>query len=213
MPDIRQNTGFIDDFDRPNEDPLSNGGQWTTTPGFNKLVLKGNAVTHSTSFSFGDMYWNPLSMDGDAAECWGYQAGGGASGIAWAVDLWTTGGNGYRFRYEVAATNSRWRIYADGGIVDDTGPIFGGMGTYENGHGVILIRRNGGLVEGWSTPDTDLINGWTQWCSASESSYTTGLHAGLGVTDNSSSQIHGWEAFGAGVRLPFVPQIYRRPYD
>jgi hypothetical protein len=211
VPDIRQSAEFFDDFDRPNEDPLSSGGKWTTTPGFNHLVLKSQGATHAAAETFGDMYWNVETFDDDEAEAWGYQVGGGASGIAWAISLRNADGSGYRFRFEKAAANSRWRIYKDGSVAADSGPQTGNA-SFTNGQGILLIRRNGGSVEGWAGHDKTDPDTLTLKVSLADSTYTDNLYLSLGITDNSGSQILAWESFGGGA-LVFIPQIYRRPNE
>lgn len=222
MADIRQNASFIDDFNRADETPLSGGGKWSVTDTSiwaNGLVLKNNTATHGASNS-ADSYWIPDNYDGDDAEFWAYQEGGGASGIAWGLGLWHQPGgsgavDGYRFRYERAAVNIVWRLYrfdnASPTTIYDSGSLASNS-TFTNGLGILLIRRKGNDVEGWGCAQSDPTT-WTRYAVATDTTYMTDLHFGLGVNDNSGGQILGWDNPGGGPQSNWHPEFMRRPWN
>lgn len=223
MPDIRQNATFIDNFNRADEDPLSSGGKWAVTDTSiwtHGLVIKNNTATHRAPGNSSDSYWIPDSYSGDDAEFWAYQEGGGASGIAWAVDLWHDPGgsgavDGYRFRYERAAANIAWVLYRftnAGATTIFTSGSLPSDPTYTNGNGILLIRRKGNDVEGWACAQSDPTN-WTRYAVATDTNYTTDLHFGLGVNDNSGGQVLGWDNPGGGPLPVFTPKFIRRPWE
>lgn len=214
MADIRQSTDFLDDFQRANENPLSHGGDWGKTdsgPWPTAMVLETLHATHASGIGTGNMSWIPLSLDGDDAEAWGIATGGNASGIAWGIGLFSSIGGtnqaeGYRFREEVGSGGGATRLYRylNG---SPTTIASSGSSPPTGDPGLLLIRRNGNDVEGWHSGDSGA--NWTLYVSATDTTYTTGLHPSIGVTDNSASQILGWSAFGGGPGPPNRPQIYR----
>jgi len=218
MADIRKNFTFFDDFNRANETPLSGGGNWAgpsdnavwpTSP----LSLLSNVATHKTGRASSDSYWTPRTYDGDDAEAWAYTKGGNASGIAWGIALWKDVGgsnaiDGYRFRVEVSSGGGSYvlRRFTNGGSVRLA--AVGGAAT--GGDYFMLIRRNGSSVECWTAPADASV--WTLRVSAVDTTYMTGFHLGLGITDNSGAHALAWDNFGGGPApvTTFLPQIYRR---
>lgn len=219
MADVRQQSTIRDDFNRANEDPLSFGGKWSQTDSgiFWPLVVKSNEATHKAFQASSDSYWNSESFDNNEAELWAYATGGQASGVAWALGLFKDVGgsnaiDGYRFRIEVASAGAAYRLYR---FANGTGTTIDSPATAApSGGAYMLMRRNGNDVEGWAAP-TGLGTSWSDLalvCSATDTTYTTGLYLTLGIRDNSASQILGFDYFGGGGSVPFRPQFIRRPF-
>lgn len=220
MTDIRQSPAIIDDFDRSGEDPIAS--PWAQSDGaFPTGAIKyvgGNGVfTHRSGQSSGDSYLTDAGpFDGDDAEVWGWASGGGggAASIAWSLGLWSTAGgtdtlDGYYFRQSYSTAGSQYLYRLDNGsstIIASSNPAGPGSGTF-----AMLLRRNGNYVEGWqssSSPASDFTT-LTLMLSAYDTTYTTGFYLGLGIADNSYSQILGWDWMGGGFNIRRLPQIYR----
>jgi hypothetical protein len=234
MPDIRQSATYLDTFQRGTEDPLvgPTGAEWlrSDTAVFPQPMVIDDRTpddwaSHKSNQVSGDMYWTPGDWDGDDAECWAYAIGGNAGGLSFALDLWvlsSCGGantvDGYRFRMESVLASGPIRpvIYSfsngSGSVLATGSDLPGGYGS---GTFVMLVRRNGSDVEGWVSDlgfDTSI---WTLAVTVSDSTYTTGLTAGIGCRDNSASgaQLIGFTSFGAGPLPDFLPQFIRRPWE
>jgi hypothetical protein len=169
------------------------------------MVLKTDAATHQIPGSLGDSYWNVATFDNFAAEAWGYAFAGGAEGLAWSLGLFQDVGgsgtvDGYRARIESAFSGVNFVLYKYTNAVRTVIASGGSLGSSVN-PGWLLVRRNGTDVEVWyggnasiSIPPTS----WTLECSATDTTYTTGLSLSLGITDNSGSQLNDWLSFGGG---------------
>jgi hypothetical protein len=198
----------LDDFNRPNENPLSWGGRWapTDTGPWTPLQLLSNKATHQAGSLSSDSHWTAQAFDGNA-EAWGYATGGGASGIAWAVGLLREVGNsgaadGYRFRIEVSTGGGTYTLRRFNDGVTPQQPLASQSGAPTGNPGYLLIRRNGSNVEGWRSADGTT---WTLAVSATDTAYTTGMHLTFGITDNSHSQILSWDSVGGGVLATPLP--------
>lgn len=218
MADIRT-TGLLDDFQRPDENPLSGGGNWSQTdPTFSgNMQLVSHGATHQSGGPSGDSYWTTLftQFGSDEVEVWGYPRGGGAgaAGVAWALDLWQQPGgsgvvDGYRFRNESSGGGAQFRLYRITNTA--TATTIGGSGGFATGNPstmVMLLRRNGGNVEGWYSANAGA--NWTLVVSTTDSTYTGSFYIGCGIRDNSAGQILDWAGIGGGSGSVNRPQIYR----
>lgn len=217
MADIRQSTAFLDDFNRADENPLSGGGNWaqTDTALGPAMRLLTNKATSPSGQTISSSYWVPLALDGDDAEAWGHPVNGGANGIAWGLGLFKDLGgsslvDGYRFRIDVSSSGGFYTLGRyDNGVRTAIQANVAGAPT--GGTGLLLIRRNGNDVEGWQAANTDGSD-FTLRISGTDTTYTTGLHPALSISDNSGGSILQWDWFGGGPAEEFVPQIYRRVY-
>lgn len=217
MADIRQDPTIKDNFNRAPEDPLSNGGKWAAVDtGFPTMVgaavLGQDVARHRVSQSCWS-YWTPdPAMDGDAAECWARTVGGQSPGNAWGLAILSSPGgtnqhDGYLFRIEQSSGGGFWRLWrADNAVyMSIAGPTAGGLTGI-----LMLIKRNGNDVEGWTSSDSG--SSWTLRISATDITYTTGFYPVI-HTDQSFSSINiGLDDFGAGPAEEFIPQIYRRVF-
>lgn len=228
MADIRV-TGYLDDFNRANEDPLDgvNNTEWALSGLVTqKLRLVTNAVTLKASQSSGDMYWTVRTYNEDVIEVWGIATGGNAAGIAWALDLWVsssiTGGSGvidgYRVRQEVSTGGGSIILYrvTNGSTtsLQNSRTTYGIAGFTSGISSPCLLYRH--------TQSTNLheaffanspYTSWTQAINYTESTWSGPFNIGIGLTDNSASSLHGWAGIGGGVRVPtWKPHIIRRPY-
>lgn len=218
MADIRQNPTFLDDFDRADEAPLSGGGNWAFLDSVwsSPMELVSNEATHDGDFTFSFSYWTPEAWDGDEAEAWGFATGGGAGGLAWYIGIQKDVGgsnavDGYALGFLIFTGNNTSLVlyealngsYVIRDQADDPGGPFD-----PNGDLYLLIRRNGNDVEGWGSADGVT---WTLGVSVTDTTYTTGLFAGIGCNDNGGFQSVEWRDFGGGP-TEFIPQIYRRPF-
>lgn len=207
MSDIRQNPIFIDDFNRPDENPLAGGWARLDTARQPMRLISHHARHTSGSSSYS--YWPALVLDNDDAESWGYGTGGNASGNGWRVGLARQAGggpsvaDGYIFLFNISTgggstllqriTNMGFTTIASSSSSPSTG-----------NPGYMLCRRNGNAVEGWGSLDGVT---WTKYVSANDTTYMTGLSPFLGLSGN----LVGWVSFGGGKLLStFTPQIYRK---
>lgn len=213
MADIR-GTAVLDDFQRPAEDPISWDGRWLVT---DPTVWTGMShaafgdATHGAAGSPSDSYWTlDPTLSGDV-ELWGICSGGGATGIAWGLDLWSNVGSnvdGYRFRIEYTiVAGPVYLLYRfDNGLLTPLAQVAAPAGA-ANGAEAMLIRRNGNDVECWVAHDRTDLTTWSLVLSATDTTYMGGFRLGMGITDNSQFQILGWTSIGGGV--PNRTQIIR----
>jgi len=146
-------------------------------------------------------------------EVWGRPIGGNASGIAWGLAFWQQPGgsnqvDGYRFRQDVATSGGGTNIYrySNGNrTVIASGPSsFTGA---PNG-GLFLFRIfSTGLMEAYSSQDFGVT--WTLKASVTDLTYTGTFYLGLGINDNSVSQILAWRTVGGGNVLKHRTRIIR----
>ena len=211
MPDIRK-TGFLDDFQRPDEDPLSWDGRWKYLfwNGLSNLALGGNVCSSANAFvnSTASSYWSPATFTGDV-ECWGLTTG--SNDLTEGLDLFlhitgTVGQgidavNGYRLRWLDPIGDANFTISRfDGGGRTDLHTEIGDLATVE---GAMLFRRTGDTLQGYAAnshtdPDFQLV------IETSDSTYSTGF-LGLGTAQDDDNP--GWAGFGGGaIRRT---QIYR----
>lgn len=210
MPDIRRNTTILDNFNYAAQVPLtgSPAGNWARLDtARNPLSSDGTKAVRGPSGTCYS-YWTPTPMDGDEAEIWAYAKGGNASGQQWGVALASSPGgssaaDGYQFRIPIGSvggdtflerfTNMSFTTIAAHGSSPPSGGEF-----------LALIRRNGSAVEGWWSGDNGAT--WTLSLTANDTTYTTNLYGVLEI----AGTLVGWDYFGIGGAIQFVPQIYRR---
>lgn len=226
MADERQ-TVTLDDFQRADENPLSYSGKWSHSGLVSfDLRLVSNVVKLISAKNTGDMYWNPTTYDDETIEVWAIAEGGNASGIAWALDMWVsssiTGGSGvidgYRVRQEVSSGGGSIILYkvTNGSTtaLQNSKTTYGIAGFTSGVSLPILLYRytkstNHHDVYYAYTPYTS----WTHAINYTDSTWSPPFNLGTGLTDNSSSSLHGWLDFGGGVpALTWKPHIIRRPY-
>jgi hypothetical protein len=230
VPDIRE-TLLLDDFVRANEsplygpDPFPAPATWAATGGSfgSGLDLITNRVTHPPAGVGGSSLWiADGTIDGDF-EVWGLTHGGGANGIAWALEALRPGTQtGYRLRQEVSSSGGSMRIYrVSAGSTSALATVSGGPPT--GGSHLLLFKRVGALLQGWYSNDTSGLTGWTKHVETSHSEFVTGIALGLGIRDNSGFNLLSWAGgtspgggFGGGPPIPpepptpFLPQQMRR---
>ena len=201
LADIRA-TPLLDDFDRPNESPLSGGGNWAKADASSNVIqLLNNQVTLPSQTSIASLFqWAPEAFDGDV-EVWATFRGGLDDGAAADLGIVTdAGGTNQMDGYVLRAVNTfgfaGWQIRKRtnwGGVqvLAQAGFTGGGVGT---GH-IVLLRREGSALQGWRSKD-----GGTTWAlevSASDSTFTTDLHVGLGFSVAVATS-PAWDVFGGG---------------
>lgn len=215
MTDIRFSSQ-IDDFNRADETPLASPWAQTDSGYLPSLILKSNAVTHAGGQVSGDSYWTTNSFDDSVIEVWAIPTGGGggAAGIAWAIDFWQNPGgssgqnDGYRFRNEHSIGNAQ-NLYR---ITNGAGPAIAGPASgFTSASGdIMLLRYTKATALFECFLSTDNGANWTLQMSVSDSTYTPPFYVGLGIVDNSGGQILAWTAVGAGTRtIRKRAQIYR----
>lgn len=106
MPDIRQKTAVLDDFNRAGENPLSGGGNWARTDSglWTPLQLLSNHVTHQAGSNTSQSHWTRQAFDGDV-EAWARASGEARPGSAGAWRSSATSGE--RTRSTATASGSR----------------------------------------------------------------------------------------------------------
>lgn len=220
MADIRQNPGTLDDFNRADEDPLSGGGNWARPDlSTNPMVLFENAAARKGAATNCYSTWQPGDvMDGDAAESWGVMIGNETSGARWGVTIFrdlggTSTADGYMFAVETSNTNDVYRIYRATNFSFTSIAITGDVAP-EGGPVILLIRRNGDYVEGWSD-ETGVGDSFSLRLQVTDTTHTTGFRPGLhGYRQiGSDPGFVSFDYFGAGPAVEFIPQFLRRPND
>lgn len=206
--DIRT-TPLLDDFDRPDENPLSGGGNWSKADASSNVIqLVGNRVTLPAQTSILSLYqWVPQSLDGDV-EVWATLRGALDDGAAADLGIVTeVGGTNQMDGYVLRAVNTfsfaGWQIRKRtnwGGVQVLAQAGFSGGGA-STGH-VVLFRREGNVLQGWRSKDGGAT--WALEISATDSTYSAGFHIGLGFSVAVATS-PSWDDFGGGAIAPPPP--------
>lgn len=207
MPDFRQ-SGSLDDFQRAPENPLSDGGNWSSTASDTALWVPCNLTTgfHATcpggSVS-SDSFWQADTFDRSAGtiEVWGLMGGGGggAAGTSWAIDFWQNAGgasavDGYRVREENAGGPAYTALYR----VDNANFIgIAPAGPSAGGDGNLLLLRlfSDGTIEVWGGGPG---SAGVLLISTTDNTYTGAFNPAIGIRDNSASSLPFFTDFGGG---------------
>lgn len=216
MADIRQNTAILDDFNRTGPGMGANwtyvdNGVWTQC----EITSSNTSIAEAAAGTTSNSRWTgPRSgpYSGDDAEAWGCAIGGNAGGAAWGIGLFkdfgTNSVEGWRFRNAISgASDSDFHMeqFSNGARTIRHTNTAGAS----NGPMLMLIRISGSDVEGWQTFDLTGATGWSKKVNYPHSGgVSTDLWLCLASSDNSSSQLCGWDYFGGGVQKT-MPQIYR----
>jgi RHS repeat-associated protein len=189
-------TNVLDDFNRPNEDPLSQGGGWadgSITGGLRLEVISQRAGRDPNPLGVLSDSYRPPDLTNDAEV---YATVGALPGETLSSFLFLhvsnpggSGYSGYRLRWRKLASNDNlWIERVDPGAVTalvDANPINPDPVTGD----VLLLRRIGNQVQLWIRRGST----WTLIASATDSTYQGGK-IGLGVTDDTAR----WDDFGGG---------------
>ena len=192
-PDIPA-TGLLDQFERPNEDPLSQSGAWSETPLFGTgqtLEVLGSAAGQNEGEVVAADSFRADEVVGDAEvharianvpnnNQWFYL-------YLHLQDAGAAGVDGYR------AAWFHW-ISTDGlyiqKIIDGVATTIAGPLAVDPANGdTLLLRRFGLLLELWRKN----AGNWTKLLSTLDGSYTSG-RIGLGMDDDDGK----WDDFGGG---------------
>lgn len=208
MAELRR-TGTLDDFQRPDESPLSWDGRWQTLRyAASPLSLSSGAVGIlgvSPSVSPAS-YWQPNVWYGNV-ECWGRGWGGNdlSEGLSLYLHMWNTyyqAGNpalltGYRAMWSDDVIGgphmTLYRYNGSGSPTVLAGPTAGV--SFDCTGGLNLFRKMGDTLEAWKTTDSTGLTGWTLLISATDSTYSYGF-VGLGTQQDDENP--GWKLFGGG---------------
>lgn len=202
MPDIRQ-TGYLDDFQRGAEYPLSYGGRWLP------LFVLGNTY---------------INLDQNSAELWGI-SGGSVQSSYWDVqsfsgdcEVWGRASTGHDLREGLRIYMHMTQPYGRSGTNGACGyrascsaPVLGGAGhaieridsyadpvLLASADGFfpqwILLRRIGSTLELWLASDNPPTN-WTLSLTADDSTYNYG-YFGIGTQQDDYNP--SWIGFGGG---------------
>jgi hypothetical protein len=211
-------TPQLDDFNRADENPLSNSGMWgeaagdrtqmrlITDAGVKHIVRQVNELSYSL--------YLPQAFSGDV-EVWGRRyEGGSAIGHNERMDLVANAPYptlaGYWTGYSVwAHTQSDgnhfylWR-YTNGSRVQ--------LSNIKAEGNYVFLRTFGNLVQTWIAQTA--VDDWTLLQSVTDTNHRTNLRPVFGEGDNNKlvQVTTGWRAAGGGQPSAddFVPQIYRR---
>ena len=187
----------LDNFNRPNEDPLSGGGNWARAQQntWFDMRIVGNVATHSASGS-SMSYWTQQSFPGGAGSVWGKygntDAGGGNRvSLLLIKDVGGTSSiDGYELAREVfgAGQNDAYFLRRIDNGVRTTQLAATAQNPPSASWPYFNLRRVGDTVEAWASPDNVT---WTMILSATDTMYTTGtyypavhaLSAGIWIDD------------------------------
>lgn len=214
MADIRTTTQLTD-FTGPNEDPLSDGGNWAgagvATGG--QLARLTNSAVNTAASSLGHSWWVPQTYnDGQVIEVWGdaQGGGGGAGGEGWRIGMFNAAGQGYIGLFFSAGSPFIVIRKYFGGL---PGPLTGNIGVGFNG-GFFLFRKSpGGVIDFYNSQDGGA--NWSLLANVTNTEIGTGgagssdFHLVLGAEDQGFGQICSWNSMGGGNPLRRRPQIYR----
>jgi RHS repeat-associated protein len=194
-------TSLLDSFNRPNENPLSGGGNWTKADASSTAIQLANNRVSLAAGGVARYQWTPATSDGDV-EVWATYAGAGMDDGAAAELVIVTdvdGSNqldGYALRAFNTFGGSGWQIrrLANWSATVIASAPFGPGGIPSSGQ-LILFRRAGDTLEGWRSLDGGAS--WTREITASDPTYTTNLRIGLGFSIALASS-PAWDNFGGG---------------
>ena len=187
-------TGFLDQFQRANEDPLSQDGAWSSTSPFGAgetLEVLGNAAGQNEAES---IQANSFRMDeivGDAEVHARIAAGPDNNQNLYLYlhlqEAGTAGVDGYSARwFHWIATDGLYIQKITNGVATTiAGPIALDPATGD----ILLLRRFGLALELWRKN----AGTWTKLLSTIDESYTSGS-LGLGIDDEAGR----WDDFGGG---------------
>jgi hypothetical protein len=205
MADIRYTTAVLDNFNRPNEDPVL--PPWKTDVG-QTMKIQGNQFWGKSFPTQANIaYWSTESFDGDM-ECWGKIGFPGPPiGSGWRLGLCVAGPD--FMGYEVLMHNG---VGPDGWTIRRYNP---GAGSFTNlasaltslpsTNHLVLMQLVGTAINCYVSTDNGA--NWTLKVSANENTYRTNLYGFLGTTGTEIS----WNDFGGGIprELRHRPQMYR----
>lgn len=215
-------TATLDDFDRANENPLSQGGNWSATRTGNGAVnfnsygfastcrLDSNAAKENSRASASHRVVGEFPA-GDAevwGTCVGTAIGAGFEGMGLCIhlaDADTTGVDGYVAECVNEIFFSGWRLYKLANGVESTLATSGGNGLFTSDQA--LLRRVGSDLEIWVNKVNGVHSpnfGWLNVITFSDTSYEGGFPGLFVGTDD----LH-WGEFGGGGTVEYVPQILR----
>ena len=151
-----QTPPLLDNFNRPDEDPLSGGGNWAQTDSGGwptPMRLLNNSATRGTNTSAS--YWTQMSFQGGEGSVWarsGNLGVGGAPGVGIALYKEVGGASaadGYEFRRTAGGAAGSRRDAArdvrrvDHGCAGDRGRRVGGFGDRRRGGAQVRPERRG----------------------------------------------------------------------
>ncbi len=194
-------------FTGPNENPLSEGGDWTQSFGSRDPLRRlSNNATDSVHGNPNYSHWtHAFTTDSGPLDVWACSEGGqlGAALESWRVALWSPDFS-ERNGYEVlmgGAIGKTFGIRTYINNVINPSPTQGCVGTFTY-YERIGIRINGNDVEAWG-----YIGGtWTLQCSITDTTFRGTMYGGLGIEDPTGGGLT-FSCFGAGGKNR--TQIYR----
>ncbi len=195
---------ILDTATRANEDPLSDGGQWTVggtdNPGAACRIVSNTIRRHDGSGTFGrnGNYWNPTTFTAGARVQVGATMSVVANDGAFDLALFATATrNGYNMSIQSASFSADQLVLH---------VVTGGSGTNidvnssvapANGDIYVLQVLQNDIV-GWMNRSST----WTEVLRATDTTYRTGFRAGIeiaGFNDTTTMQLIN---FGANLILP-----------
>lgn len=213
MADIRQSTTVIDDFERPNENPILhtvahpwvNAYYSSSDVQIKDGVLKGADIGNSPCHAAYDGF----SMSGTEFETWGMPTPPSYSfPEGTRQGCMDSGGHGYLILHTGGFGLILRRYTGGGAFTAIEGSITAGD-EQKTPHGCLqLFKLIDTGFEVWRmSSDGDFAN-WTLTCRSNDTTYRNNLYMVYGSTGNED----GWDYIGGGIE-DWIPQIYRRPYD
>lgn len=189
-------TPILDNFNRADENPLSQGGNWSSAgvDGGAALILSNSQVSGNGRSS------HRVAQTSEPMEAYATISAGPATLQALTVfialnDVGTSAWDGYGLRViNVFSTDEQYRIRK---IVDGVETNIPGGGWDEPFSGAgerLLLRKEGDMLEAWKSNAGS--GTWTLKASVTDSSYSSG-RIGLRVTAQSGGGA-AWDDFGGG---------------
>lgn len=201
-----QTPPLLDDFDRPNENPLSGGGNWAQTDSGawpTPMQLVNNSATRGANTSAS--YWTQASFAAGEGSLWarsGNLDAAGAPGVGIALYKEVGGTNaadGYEFRRTMGGPFGdrfdRLNRVTNGARTQIASSSVNGPGTSDN---YFNLRRVGTTVEGWTSSNG---TSWTLRLSVTDTTHTTGTYR-ASIHANSTASGQFVDDFGASAGTP-----------
>jgi hypothetical protein len=204
MPDIRAHPEFLDDFQRPDEDPIE--PPWIQTPGATSTAThfleNGRMESHGDGqYRYTGAGGGPFDASTASIEVWGLAGPGIDLTEAWRIGFLTSDCSGYMCLINNNIGDNVWQIrsYSGGNFTVINEAYF------EEFPGYVLVRIGEGVLESYYSADAQT---WILINSAALG-ITSGLYLMLGVSSDDSGN-PSWEGFGGGIIERWLPSFLRR---
>lgn len=204
MADVRYTTAIIDDFNRPDENPIQLPWKrdWASRI---DMELNNNAVgsPNPSPSSGASAYWSTQNFSGDDIEAWSTTAGNANIQDSFQIGLWTSGTpSGYELHIPNPVGADTWQLWRYvAGVTNQLASVLHAapaVGT------MVRINTNATHLQAWESLDAGA--NWTLIVQVATTQFRSNLYIMLGARGGGP----GWDNVGGGVPTTFMGQYYRR---